>query len=244
MTNASMTFALALLAAFLLGLRHGSDYDHIAAIGDLATAEQQPRRAMKLGLLYALGHAVTVLALGLAAIAFRVALPKSIDRWSGQVVGLTLLVLGVYVLYTSVFGDGHSHPRSRFMLLADGYLYLVWRAKQALGIEGERRRISLNGISPGTGVLVGVVHGIGAETPTQVMLFLLAANLGGVTQGLLGLTSFIIGLFTMNAILCGIHAGLMKFSVGKRPRLQFVAGASATYSILLGCFFLAAPWLH
>src|SRR5579859_806352 len=214
MTNASMTLGLALLAAFLLGLRHGSDYDHIAAIGDLATAEQQPRRAMKLGLLYALGHALTVLVLGVAAIAFRVALPKSIDRWSEQVVGLTLLVLGVYVLYTSVFGNGHSHPRSRFMLLADGYLYLVWRVKQALGIESERKRISLGGISPGTGVLVGVVHGIGAETPTQVMLFLLAANLGGVTNGLLGLAAFIVGLFTMNGVLCAVAAGLMKACVG------------------------------
>jgi high-affinity nickel-transport protein len=240
-----MTLGLALLAAFLLGLRHGSDHDHIAAIGDLATAEQQPRRAMKLGLLYALGHALTVLALGVAAIAFRVALPTSINRWSEQVVGLTLLVLGVYVLYTSVFGNGHAHPRSRFMLLADGYLYSVWRIKQMLGGDpGERRRLSLNGISPGTGVLVGVVHGIGAETPTQVMLFLLAANLGGVRNGLLGLAAFIVGLFTMNGVLCAIAAGLMKVSVGKRPRLQLVAGASAAYSILLGCFFLVGPWLH
>ena len=239
-----MTLGLALLAAFLLGLRHGSDYDHIAAIGDLATAEQQPRRAMKLGLLYALGHALTVLALGVAVISFRVALPKSTDTWSEQLVGLTLLVLGVYVLYTSVFGNGHTHPRSRFMLLADGYLYLVWRAKRALGIESERQRLSLGGISPATSVLVGVVHGVGWETPTQLMLFLLAANLGGVTQGLLGLAAFIVGLFAMNALLCAAAAGLMKVSAGKRPRLQFVAGASAAYSIGLGCFFLAAPWLH
>src|SRR5512143_676347 len=71
MPTATTAFGLALVAAFLLGLRHGADYDHIAAITDLGSSERRPAGAMRLGLLYALGHAVTVFVLGMAVIRHR-----------------------------------------------------------------------------------------------------------------------------------------------------------------------------
>jgi len=43
-------------------------------------------------------------------------------------------------------------------------------------------------------LMIGVAHGLGAETPSQLMIFLLAANLGGIGKGFLGLTVFIAGL--------------------------------------------------
>jgi len=58
-----------------------------------------------------------------------------------------------------------------------------------------------------------VIHGLGAETPTQLLLFLLAANLGGTWAGLLGLLMFIVGLLVMNTLMCAVAAGL--FSVDK-----------------------------
>jgi high-affinity nickel-transport protein len=243
----STGFGLALVAALLLGLRHGSDYDHIAAITDLGSAERQPWRAMRLGLLYAVGHAITVLLLGVLVILFRVSLPARLDDWTQPIVGVTLLVLGIYVLQTSFFGEehGHTHVRSRFLLLADGVLWCIWRVRRALGDDSaERRRVSLQGISPRTTVLVGVIHGIGAETPSQLMLFLIAANLGGICKGLLGLGTFIVGLFVMNAVICAVTAGLLRLSVDRKPRMQLVAGASAAYSIVLGAIFLIGPWLH
>jgi hypothetical protein len=60
---------------------------------------------------------------------------------------------------------------------------------------------------------VGVIHGFGAETPTQLLLFLLAANLGGTAAGLLGLLMFIVGLLVMNTLMCAVAAGL--FSADK-----------------------------
>src|SRR5665213_127135 len=42
--------------------------------------------------------------------------------------------------------------------------------------------------------VVGIIHGLGAETPSQLLLFLLAANLGGTSRGFLGLPSFIVRL--------------------------------------------------
>src|SRR5271163_2536534 len=55
---------LALLSAGVLGFRHGFDYDHIAAISDITSVEPSRKRAMRMGLLYVIGHASTVAVLG------------------------------------------------------------------------------------------------------------------------------------------------------------------------------------
>src|ERR1700755_3431878 len=46
---------MTLAACAMLGFRHGFDYDHIAAIGDISTMQDRPWRAMRLSLMYALG---------------------------------------------------------------------------------------------------------------------------------------------------------------------------------------------
>ncbi|MGH9700988.1 MAG: hypothetical protein ACRD52_16225, partial [Candidatus Acidiferrales bacterium] len=82
---------LALLSAAVLGFRHGFDYDHIAAISDITSVELEPRRAMRMGLLYVLGHAATVALLGGAVILFQRSLPSRMDGWAERAVGLTLV---------------------------------------------------------------------------------------------------------------------------------------------------------
>ena len=59
---------LALVSCAVLGLRHGFDYDHLAAISDITAVQRTWREGMRLGLTYALGHAFTVVALGAAVV--------------------------------------------------------------------------------------------------------------------------------------------------------------------------------
>src|SRR6058998_356777 len=111
-------FSLALASAAMLGFRHGLDYDHIAAITDISSVQSRARDAMRYGLLYVAGHATTVALLGAAAVAFRVALPPASDRWAERMVGVTLLLLGIYVLGTFFRESAHSHrPKTRITLL-------------------------------------------------------------------------------------------------------------------------------
>ena len=239
---------LALVSAAALGLRHGLDYDHVAAISDIAAAEAQPRQAMRLGLLYAVGHAVTVAALGIAVILFQLSLPASVDGWMGQVVGATLLALGIYVLYTDAFrqhAHDHSRMRSRVLLVADGVLWSAWRMRQAFRAEPIPQPHLFNrALGSGSAVLLGVVHVIGAETPTQLLIFLLAANLGGIRHGLLGLGVFLAGLFVSNAAMCAVAAGLMRVTANKPRGLRIVARLSAAYSMVIGGVFLLSPMLR
>ena len=212
---------LALVSAAMLGFRHGLDYDHIAAITDISSVQAKARDAMRYGLFYVSGHATTVALLGAAAIAFRISLPAASDRWAERLVGITLLTLGLYVLGTffrpSLAGhNGHSHfkPRTRITLLINGMLWIYWRLGRIFGgTRVEAPQVFKDGYGASSTFLVGVIHGLGAETPTQLLLFLLAANLGGTAAGLLGLLMFITGLLLMNTLMCGAAAGL--FSVDR-----------------------------
>ena len=190
---------LVVVSCALLGFRHGFDYDHIAAITDIAGVQRRTSDAMRLGLLYALGHAATVAVLGGLVIAFQMALPHGMDRWSERIVGLTLIVLAVYVLSTLIIRK--EAPKSRAALLAGAGRWLHARSHKWLtgnDLLHANKPLDVNGP---TCFGIGIIHGLGAETPSQLALFLLAANMGGVGKGLMGLAAFLLGLLAMNSLM-------------------------------------------
>lgn len=236
---------LALLSAAVLGFRHGLDYDHIAAITDISSVQSKARDAMRYGLLYVAGHATTVAVLGSLAVVFRIALPPSSDRWAERLVGITLLVLGLYVLGTffrsSSRTGAHSHarPRTRITLLINGSLWIYWRLSLIFGgTRVEAPQIFKDGYGTSSTFLVGVIHGLGAETPTQILLFLMAANLGGTAAGLLGLLMFIVGLLLMNTLMCASAAGLFSATLARPNAQRALTLLTSAYSIVVGAIFL------
>ena len=233
--TASIQVVLASCA--LLGFRHGFDYDHIAAITDIAGIENRAARTMRLGLMYALGHAATVATLGGVVIGFHLALPAGMDRWAERVVGLTLIVLAVYVLTTLVRTGGQGRPKYRAALVlgagrwAHGRLHRWMTGSVSEAAPGKD-------VNAGTCFGIGIIHGLGAETPSQLALFLLAANLGGVERGLLGLGFFLIGLLTMNTLMTASAAGLFSAGRGWRGWYPLMTGLTAAYSFSIGVVFL------
>jgi hypothetical protein len=249
---------LALLSAAVLGFRHGLDYDHIAAISDISSVQLRAKDALRYGLLYVSGHATTIAVLGAAAVAFRISLPASTDRWAERLVGITLLVLGVYVLSTMFrtsprnsgahASHNHARPRTRITLLINGLLWTYWKLTRVFGgTRGEPPQVFKDGYGTGSTFMVGVIHGLGAETPTQILLFLLAANLGGTWAGLLGLLMFIVGLLVMNTLMCAVAAGLFSLDklrtwIGPSPESRG-PGSRALTSLLNGVSTYGVRWL-
>ena len=232
------TLYAALFTAAVLGFRHGFDYDHIAAITDVVSVQSAKRVAMKLGMIYALGHALTVAALGSFVIVLGIHLPAGIDQWAERLVGLTLLVLGIYVLGTLIFRPDDTLPKSRYMLLHAGYHHarLVFKRRKP-GAPAEPYAPPRNFDSRSVFV-IGIIHGLGAETPSQLMIFLLAANLGGAALGMLGLGMFLAGLLTMNAIMTASAAGMFGLSRRRPQFLRVVSALTAIYSLAMGIIFL------
>lgn len=233
---------LALLSCLLLGFRHGFDYDHLAAISDITSVQRGWRWGMRMGLLYALGHALTVAVLGVGVIALHLTLPERMDAIGERLVGVTLMVLSVYVLWSllrSRADAGHAHvSRSRIALLISGARYAGWGVRRLVQPGLERPKPFAFRYDRSSVFAVGVIHGLGAETPSQLLLFLVAANLGGTSRGLIGLCSFIAGLLVMNTLMTASASGVFAGST-QRPWLRtLVTGLTAVYSMLIGAVFL------
>jgi hypothetical protein len=107
----------------------------------------EERRALLLGSLYALGHASVVILLGLLALTFGAVLPAWVDPIMARVVGVTQLLLGIWVFVSLYQYARHGMPfrlRSRWMLVFDSVRY-AWRSFQARlhghTLVGERRYV-------------------------------------------------------------------------------------------------------
>ena len=232
----------ALGSCLLLGLRHGFDYDHLAAISDITAVQRNWRSGLRLGMTYALGHAFMVAALGVMVLELHMGLPEGLDHWTERLIGLTLIVLGIGVVAGILRKDahGHTHTRveSRLAIAINGLLWAAWRIRRTWNREAARPE-RFQWMYTGKSVfLIGVLHGIGAETPSQLALFFLTANLGGTSRGLMGLAAFALGLVAMNALMTASMGGAFKAS-GHHPRFYHViAWTGAAYSCIIGLIFL------
>jgi high-affinity nickel-transport protein len=201
----------------------------------------EERRALLLGTLYALGHASVVAVLGTLALVFGAVLPGWVDDVMGPIVGATLLFLGIWVfvsLYQYARHGREFRLRSRWMLVFDSARY-AWRRFQAR-LHGHEHvdpmEMSSYGVRTAFGV--GMIHGIGAETASQVALLPLLGGAAGIGFGVPMMIAFIVGLLVANSIVVFITAtGFIASRV--RERLYVVIGVVAgTFSLVVGAIYL------
>jgi len=236
---APKTLELALLSAAVLGFRHGFDYDHVAAITDITGVDSDRRHAMKMGMLYVLGHAAMVATLGAAVIVFQTSLPRAIDSWAERAVGLTLVLLGIYVLGSMFRSGKNAAPKSRVMILIGACRWLGWKIRSIFAGDSLERPADFSwGCSKQSVFFVGVIHGLGAETPSQLGIFFVAANLGGLALGFLGLGMFIAGLLAMNTLMTASAVGVFTLGNARHRLMQWMTALTAAYSLAVGTIFL------
>ncbi len=287
-TAAGETFGIGvILSAFFFGFRHGIDWDHIAAITDIAGSQDDRRSAMLFGTLYALGHALVVFLIGTAAILLGERLPDSIDNVMERFVGVTLIVLGVFVFVSLAKHGREFRLRSRWMLIFTGVRNVYRRVSGAREDAHDRGPVHMHGVDGGedepgsiavaiaddipvsdwhhghhgrpghhhhkhpepdddafmnygrgTAFVVGMIHGVGAETPTQIVIFLAAAGAGGKAIGVAVLAAFIVGLLTSNSLITfGSAVGFLKASENWRVYVS-IAVITAVFSLVIGTLFL------
>ena len=154
------TLLVVLAASILLGLRHASDPDHLAAITTLIASgkERARRRAARLGLSWGLGHATALFAFGLPVVLYGAYLPEQVQQWAETSVGFVIIALAVLLLVRWHRGrfreDVHEH---------DGQPHAHVRSHRHAHTHGRTR-------SARGAYAIGLVHGAGGTAGAGVLL--------------------------------------------------------------------------
>jgi len=98
----------------LLGVRHAFEPDHLAAVSTLATRPGGRRlwSAARLGLIWGLGHTVTVGTVALLVLVLGVHLPATLWPTAELVVAALLILLGMMVIWRYARGRWHIHAHA------------------------------------------------------------------------------------------------------------------------------------
>ena len=201
---------LVALVATLLGLRHATDPDHLAAVTALVAAgrERAARAAALLGASCGLGHALTLFAFGLPIVLFEAYLPERAQQAAETSVGVLIVGLAAWLLVR--WRRGVVHAR-----------------KHAHGRPHVHARTPLGALA------VGLLHGMGGSAGVGVLL---VATIDGAALGVLALA--ILAAFTavsMTVLTAGFGATLaarpLAASYGR------VAPVLGTFSLAFGVWY-------
>jgi high-affinity nickel permease len=179
-----MIFATA-FTIYALGLRHGADPDHLAAIDSMTrnTAVRSPRLSRFVGAFFAGGHTVMVVAIaalvGLAGAHFA-AYGDKLERIGAVISIAVLLLLAGLNIRQLVRGESDRAAGIRLRLLP-----------KALRESG----------NAAAAIIVGLLFGFGFETSSQIAAYatIFGAHAGAGGSALVGAT-FCVGMITTDAL--------------------------------------------
>src|SRR5438309_2772766 len=92
--------ALVVAVSIILGLRHATDPDHLAAVTTLVASgrERTARAAARLGAAWGLGHATSLFLFGLPIVLFKAYLPEAVQEGAEVSVGVLIAGLAIWLL--------------------------------------------------------------------------------------------------------------------------------------------------
>jgi len=168
---------VALAIAFVLGLRHASDPDHLVAVTSLVAADDgDTRRAARLGAWWGLGHAAALIAIGVPLIAFKTELPPGLESAAEKAIGVVIVLLALRVIHKWVRGDfrasSHAHEGGH-------------ERRRHLRRGGDHGHVAVR--SPAQAAGIGALHGLAG---TGAVVLLLIAALPSRLEAALALAVF------------------------------------------------------
>jgi high-affinity nickel permease len=201
-----------LVVAVLLGLRHATDPDHLAAVTTLVatTKDRAARRAGELGLAWGLGHATTLFVFGLPILLLNTYLPERVQQGAETAIAFVIVYLAVRLLLRWRRGElhFHAHPRA----------------------HSARTR---------TGAFaIGLVHGMGGSAGVGVLLLASIQSHATAVVALMLLALFT--AVSMAILSTGFGSILVARPV--RAVFTTVAPALGAISLAFGVWYAAAAW--
>jgi ABC-type nickel/cobalt efflux system permease component RcnA len=166
--HGSAGLGILLLVSLLLGLRHASDPDHLAAVTTLIASEEQRRirKATYMGLFWGLGHGTTLVVLGLPLVLLGQYLPERVQQTAEVAIGAIIVALAVRLLVRWRRGAFHAHAHVHDE--GEPHRHLHSHAGEAVSAHEHSHSTALR--TPLSAYGVGLVHGVGGSGGLTLLL--------------------------------------------------------------------------
>jgi ABC-type nickel/cobalt efflux system permease component RcnA len=213
-----------LLAGLLLGMKHATEADHLAAVATLATRQGSLGQALRQGAAWGLGHAVTLMVFGGVVLALGQAIPERLEHALETAVGLMLILLGADVLRRLAREGIHFHVHRHAAVGAHVHAH-SHRGESVPHAASPHEHAHAPRRWPLRALAVGMMHGL-AGSAALVVLSMQAVP--SVPLGLAYIALFGIGSIAGMAMLSVIIAVPLRLSAG------YLAGVHRAASALIG----------
>jgi ABC-type nickel/cobalt efflux system permease component RcnA len=218
--------------AFLLGLRHAADPDHLVAVSTLiaGTRGRGSRAAARLGAAWGAGHALTLTAFGLPIVLVQAFLPGTLQRIAEAAIGAVIVALGAQLLWRWRRGSYHVHVHRHGGLQHSH----VHRHAESPAHEHAHRPVR----TPLAAFFIGCVHGAGGSAALGILL------VAGVPDRQTAVAALIVlagGTAVSMAALSGAVGTLLTAGAVRR-RLTAAIPGLASFSMLFGLWYALAAW--
>jgi ABC-type nickel/cobalt efflux system permease component RcnA len=190
--HGTASLGLVLLISALLGLRHASDPDHLAAVTTLIASEDDSdkvRKAGFMGLLWGAGHGTTLVLIGLPLVLFNRYLPGAVQQAAETLIGAIIILLAGRLLLRWRRGLFHVHAHTHG---GEPHRHVHSHARQEAHEHAHARRTPLGAYG------VGLVHGVGGSGGLTLLLLSTISNKAQAAGALL---LFAVGTATSMALL-------------------------------------------
>ncbi len=189
-----------LLLGFLIGLQHAMEADHVAAVASLATQNRTLAQTARQGVVWGLGHALTLFLFAGVVLVFDLIMPESLARTLELTVGVMLILLGVDVLRRLISERVHFHAHSHGELT-----HFHAHSHQGGGAHNADPHLHKHSERfPLRALFVGMMHGMAGSaalillaletvvSPLEGLLYILVFGFGSIAG--MGLLALVIGL--------------------------------------------------
>jgi ABC-type nickel/cobalt efflux system permease component RcnA len=218
-----------LLVSLLLGLRHASDPDHLAAVTTLIASEEPEvvRNATSMGLSWGLGHGTTLVLLGLPLVLLGQYLPEGIQQAAEEAIGVIIVALALRLLLRWRRGYFHAHHHTHEGGETHRHLH-----SHAQGSVHEHTH-STAPRTPLSAYGVGLVHGVGGSGGLTLLLL---STIPSPPEAVVALLVFAAGTAVSMALLSTVFG--LAIAAGPLARnLERVAPVLGTLAAAFGVWY-------
>jgi ABC-type nickel/cobalt efflux system permease component RcnA len=170
-----------LVISLLLGLRHASDPDHLAAVTTLVASERDGggwKKAGSMGLAWGIGHGTSLVLIGLPLVLLERYLPGPVQQAAETLIGGIIIFLAVRLLVRWRRGRFHAHVHSH-----GGEAHRHVHSHQSDTSHEHAHKTPLR--TPLSSYAIGLVHGIGGSGGLTLLLLSTIPNAARATGALL-----------------------------------------------------------